>query len=244
MDVAPWKSAVMTWLTVRSIKKHTAGKTCILPQTISWNFRMCIKPSPAHCCESPPSVWHASTNIWHSLCVFMWCTKHVNLSTEAQTHTHTYRHTGRESEETQVLSKDSHIPAGEPTFIWAPFIRFICSFELSWNNFSSRLTCSGSHASSEARLIPSQHGITYGINGSCCHVSIYLPGLRVTSAGAIISPVRLQYFFLCQLRALGISQASLDEIRFLPLLKRLFALLLWRLPLESEVIFLKEQSPG
>lgn len=144
----------------------------------------------------------------------------MSLSTKAHTH---YRHAWRESKETQVLSKKSHIPAGNPTFIWEPFIRLICSFKLTWNNFGSRLTCSDSHASAETRLIPSQHGITYGINGSHYRVSIYLPGLRVTRADAIISPVRVLYFFLCQLRALGTSQMSLDEIRFYHFWKRLFS---------------------
>lgn len=50
-------------------------------------------------------------------------------------------------------------------------------------------------------------------------ISIYLPGLRVTRWCAIIKSVGLQCFLVCLLRALGISQASLDEIRFLPLLK-------------------------
>lgn len=108
-------------------------------------------------------------------------------------------------------------------FIWALLIRFIYTFDWTWNNFGSGLTCSDGHESAEPRLIPLKHGITYGINGSCCYVSIYLPGLRVTRAGAIISSVRVLYFFLCQLRALSISQASLGEMRFSPLLKRLWS---------------------
>lgn len=106
-------------------------------------------------------------------------------------------------------------------FIRALLITFICAFELTWNNFGSGLTCSDGHESAQPRLTPLKHDITYGINGSCCYVSIYLPGLRVTGAGVIISSVRVLYFFLCQLRALSTSQASLGEIRFSPLLKRL-----------------------
>lgn len=111
-------------------------------------------------------------------------------------------------------------------FIRALLITFICAFELTWNNFGSGLTCSDGHESAQPRLTPLKHDITYGINGSCCYVSIYLPGLRVTGAGVIISSVRVLYFFLCQLRALSTSQASLGEIRFSPLLKRLCSFLL------------------
>lgn len=85
-----------------------------------------------------------------------------------------YQHTGWENEEMQMLSKYSY-SGWKPNIFLHPFHQIICSFQLTRNNWSSRLTCSDRRASAESCLIPSQYGFTYGISASHLNLSARPP---------------------------------------------------------------------
>lgn len=70
------------------------------------------------------------------------------------------------------------------------------------------------HRSTDSFALLNRHGISSVPSQHSWRVSIYRSGLQV-----IIGPVRLLHVLLRDLRT---SQVSLDEIPFLPLLKRLF----------------------
>lgn len=123
------------------------------------------------------SLWKSKCFIWPCastpirLCdCFCDCRNPRFFSTEA----YRYRHTGWENEEIQVLSKYSY-SGWKPSVYLRPFHQIICSFQLTRSNWSSRLTCSDSHASAEPCLIPSQYDFTYGISASHLYLSARPP---------------------------------------------------------------------